>query len=170
MKRSIVALGVLLAIVLGASSVQAQAGSPAQCGTDSNCVFLTKDTWAAMYLGGLEGADQKCAQAAQAAGLPGTYKAWLSDHAISADSRLSHSSAPYKLTDGTVIAKDWADLTDGTLSAPIHLSEAGTEPNTGRQPWTNTTTNGAVLDARGTRVCDDWKGNPPYRANQGNRT
>jgi hypothetical protein len=160
----------ILAAIVGLTTFGFSSPAEAQCGTDSNCVFVTQHIWAAMDLGGLEGADQKCAQAAQAAGLPGTYKAWLSDHVTSAASRLSHSTAPYKLTDGTVIANDWADLTDGTLSAPIHLSENRTEPNTGRQPWTNTSANGAVLDARGTRVCDDWKGDPPFRAALGNRT
>src|SRR5262245_56445509 len=50
-------------------------------------VFTTSLKYPAA-LGGLTGADAKCNAAAQAAGLPGTYKAWLSDGYTNALTRL----------------------------------------------------------------------------------
>ena len=44
-----------------------------------NLAFVTSQSWAGGALGGLAGADAKCNAAAVAAGLGGTYVAWLSD-------------------------------------------------------------------------------------------
>ena len=70
-------------------------------------------------LGGLSGGDNLCNVEAVIAGLPPTYKAWLSDGTTSAAARLTHATVPYKRIDGVTIADDWADLTDGTLDAPL---------------------------------------------------
>ncbi len=88
---------------------------------------------------------------------------------MSAASRLTHADVPYKRTDGKMVAANWADLTDGTILAPINLNEAGKRPGTGRLPWpwTNTNPDGTIVDIRGTRVCGDWKDNPPYRVRIG---
>jgi hypothetical protein len=87
-------------------------------------VFITSTTYTA-ELGGLAGADAKCGERAAAAGVAGTYKAWLSSDDVTAASRLTHSSAAYQLVDGTPIAASWDDVISGLLLHPIDLYETG---------------------------------------------
>jgi hypothetical protein len=115
-------------------------------------------------LGGLSGADAKCQSLATAAGLSGTYKAWLSDDTSSAASRLSHSTGPYALVDGTVVAANWAGLTSGTLQNGISKTESGGSPpqtylfacvtNT-TLAWTGTKADGTNLVSSN---CSNWNG------------
>lgn len=107
--------------------------------SNSQRVFITSTTYNG-NLGGLAGADAKCQTRASAANLGGTWKAWLSDSTTSATSRLLHSSVPYKLVNGTVVANNWDDLTDGTLQNTIGITELGTTKFGG--VWTNTESNG----------------------------
>ncbi len=90
--------------------------------TGSCVVFLTSDEYSG-NLGGLAGADAICQRLAQAAGLKGTFNAWLSDSKQSAAQRLTHSSVPYVDTLGRIVANDWADLTDGALQRAITVDE-----------------------------------------------
>ena len=95
-------------------------------------------------LGGLDGADEKCSNAAASAGLDGIFKAWLSTNTVSAASRLNHGYQPYYTTAGTLVANNWQDLTDGTLSAAILYHQFGSPVDT-RVPtlaWTGTEANG----------------------------
>jgi hypothetical protein len=97
-------------------------------GATSKCVFVTS-TIATGNLGGLAGADGICQTRAGASGslaAPGTYLAWLSDNTASPSTRFTQASVPYKRVDGTTIADDWSDLTDGSLDVPIAIDEAGT--------------------------------------------
>jgi hypothetical protein len=106
-------------------------------------------------LGGLAGADTECTDAATAANppLPGTWTAWLSDN--SADARDRIRDGGYQLLDGTVIANDKADLTDGTLNAAINLNEnLGTE--IGGNVWTGTNTEGINFEGS---TCQQWSTN-----------
>jgi len=98
----------------------------AACGTGAPCkVFVTSATYNG-NLGGLAGADAKCQSLAAAANLAGTYKAWLSDATGSSPSnRFTHNPGPYVLVDGTTIAVDWADLTNGGILVPINMTESG---------------------------------------------
>lgn len=111
-------------------------------------------------LGGLAGADTKCQARATAAGLPGTYKAWLSDNTGSPSSRFTQSANPYILVDGTKLANNWGDLIDGTLLSAINKSElggaggVGTVGCPGASVWTNTNTNGTQLN--GGSSCNNW--------------
>jgi hypothetical protein len=93
--------------------------------TTPKLVFVTSKTYAGGELGGLAGADAKCAARAAAAGVTGTFKAWLSSDDVTAASRLTHASAPYHLADGTPIAASWADVVGGLLQHPIDLDETG---------------------------------------------
>ena len=113
-------------------------------------VFVTTAMFTGAQIGGLAGADAKCMQAAMAAGLTGTYKAWLSDLTGSPSTRFTRSLlAPYVRTDGFQLASNWDDLTDGTLSGPINRS-ANNQPAPGGAAcdtnpvwvWTNTEPNG----------------------------
>ncbi|SFF45954.1 Myxococcus cysteine-rich repeat-containing protein, partial [Nannocystis exedens] len=118
-------------------------------------------------LGGLVGADMKCQVAAQAAGLPGTYRAWLSDDTGSPVSRFTKSTIPYARRDGVLIANNWADLIDGTLAAPINLSELKTPPGadanvcggTSQLTFTNTIVSGTMFTDF--TDCQNWTSNAP---------
>ena len=84
-------------------------------------VFVTSNTWNG-DLGGLSGADDKCQQSADDAGLGGTWVAFLSN-GTSASSRIPEG--PYVRLDGATIANDKGDLLDGSISVPINLNETG---------------------------------------------
>lgn len=117
---------------------------------DLSLVFTSSNFYKG-NLGGLAGADSKCLGMAIDASLGGNWKAWLSDSSISATSRLYHSPAPYKRVDGVKVANNWADLTDGALSAPINLSENNTSSI--GYVWTNTTLNGSIHSSNS---CNNW--------------
>jgi hypothetical protein len=106
-------------------------------------VFVTS-TFYSGNLGGLAGADQKCQDRADAAGLSGTYKAWLSaaGPGNSAAERLTHATGPYVRVDGVQVAANWNDLVDGTLAAPISITESGAPALTTTSVWTGTTPSG----------------------------
>lgn len=113
-------------------------------GVTSNRVFVTSTTYNG-NLGGLAGADAKCQERAKAAGMGSSvWKAWLSDGTATAADRLGHSTFPYILLNGTVIANNWSDLVDGSLQNPINLTENKTIPNYMSCVWTQTTTTGGL--------------------------
>lgn len=91
-------------------------------------------------LGGLEGADALCAERASAAGLEGSFMAWLSAPEEPAAGRLAHADTSYARTDAVRIADDWDDLVDGELAAPIDRDEEGAEVS--GDAWTGTLASG----------------------------
>lgn len=126
-----------------------------------NCVFVTTSEWTGSGIGGIAGADAKCATAASSASLDGTYKAWIATDATNdPESRFPQSSLPYKMVDGTLIANDWADLTDGVgastggLITQINLTESGTLVDGDGIDATKT---GVTGDGTSTGTdCSDW--------------
>jgi hypothetical protein len=119
-------------------------------------VFVTKDWWKG-NLGGLAGADLLCQAAAAQSPLTsgGTYMAWLADGSSGPAERfVTRSTGPYVLVDGRVIAKNWADLTDGALLAPIRVDQFG------RDRKTDVFTGMADTAGIGARselfTCDNW--------------
>lgn len=107
-------------------------------------------------LGGLTGADDTCQNLAEAANLPGTYMAWLSDSTGSPATRFTRATVPYVLVNGDVVANSYADLTDGSnLNRAINLTEEGVggaiAPN---QVWTSTGDDGE--QQVNPDNCDDW--------------
>jgi cysteine-rich repeat protein len=113
-------------------------------------VFVTSQPHFIEEIGGLDNADALCNTYAMNAGLPGTYKAWLSDGVASPSTRFTHHQVPYK---GTVnqmipIAPNWNGLVDGGLDAAIVYNELGmslpegVECSVGTQVWTGTQPNG----------------------------
>ncbi|MCA9638983.1 MAG: DUF4215 domain-containing protein, partial [Myxococcales bacterium] len=92
-------------------------GCNSMCKLEARRVFVTSTLYQG-NLGGLAGADAKCQARAQAAGLPGTFLAWLSDNTNNPNTRFTKSMGPYVLVNGTKIANNYTDLTDGTLLAP----------------------------------------------------
>jgi hypothetical protein len=87
---------------------------------------------------------------ATAAGVSGTFKAWLSASDGSPAATFSTSAVPYVLVDGTVVAVDWDDLVDGTLAHPIDEDENGAP--VGGDVWTGTDPTGNAALA----TCNDW--------------
>lgn len=114
-------------------------------------VFKTSTTYTG-NLGGLSGADNKCQSRASAAGLSGTWKAWLSDGTASADSRLNHFNGPYTLLDGTVVADNWTDLTDNTLDRNINMTEFKVIDSNLSNVWTGTNPQGGSTG----KNCVNW--------------
>ena len=126
----------------------------------STYVFVTSQAFTG-NLGGIAGADQKCQDLADAAGLPGTYLAWLADSgpASAPASRFTQAPNAY-LQPGIgsaapqVVADDWADLTDGSLDRPFDVTENGNQIGGAFNVWTNVTIAGALLSA--VHHCSDW--------------
>jgi len=96
-----------------------------ECAKDS-IVFITSESYQGYALDGLYGADQRCRSLAAKANLqrPLTFRAWLSTPSMAAADRLLHSRGRYMLTNGLVVAKDWDELTSGTLQNPIVVDES----------------------------------------------
>jgi hypothetical protein len=136
-------------------------GDPGYGQIDEQCpviVFLTAGAYEPIEIGGVSGASSICIAEANSAGLPGFYGAWLSDSSVSPATHWPHYDVPYQLVDGTVIADNWSDLTDGTIQHPINMFPTGTEvPDA--LVWSNTHPNGAALNYLGDPdldSCDEW--------------
>jgi hypothetical protein len=133
-------------------------------------VFVTSTTFSGNELGGIAGADAKCQARAAASALlvvkNARFHAWISTNASSVRDRLIHGTSPYRKPLGTIFAKDWTDLTDGTLMSGIDEDESGGVTN-GRA-WTGTTAAGA----NGPDQCDAWSpsGNSGRAGAVGNTT
>jgi hypothetical protein len=120
-------------------------------GGPSCTVFITSATFTG-NLGGLLGADSQCQMLAEAAGLSGTYRAWLSTADTSPSVRFTQAIVPYPRVDGTLIANDYDDLTDGDITNSITLDENGVDRSSGARLWTGTDSDGSPLGAN----CSDW--------------
>jgi hypothetical protein len=110
-------------------------------------------------LGGLNGAHAICQSLADAAGLSGSYKAWLSSSLSGPASFMVHSTVPYMLVTGQRVADSWNDLVDGSLRHAIDRDERGQEIRPqpfvceGGEVWSNTDTAGSP---RGLDDCLGW--------------
>jgi hypothetical protein len=122
-------------------------------------VFLSSASYDGIpEAGGFVGADDACTTLAAAAGLTGSWTAWLSDNATNAIDRIfDGGGASFRLVNGTVIADNLADLIDGSLDAPIGIFENGGAPGPGAvDVWTGTGTDGTFP---GTSSCVGWTTN-----------
>lgn len=100
---------------------------------DPNVAFVTSQTWAPGDLGGLDGADQKCMDAAAAGGHEGTFVAWLSSGNGSAVERMQGAQG-WVRPDGLVIADDLDALVRSDFRYPFNLDETGARiPNPGEE-------------------------------------
>lgn len=129
--------------------------------------FITNDAHLPRLLGGVTAADALCQSEAEQSDLSGTYLAWIadSDPASAPATRFSSDirGGAFSIIkpDGTLIANDWADLTDGTLQSNIDVIPYGTELTSSVNVTTsNVTASGTQLSA--TNTCSD------YTANTGN--
>ena len=128
------------------------------CGNGGPCVvFVSRTRFVGVDIGGLGGADAKCqgdAGVADSLAPPGTYRAWLSDDTGSPATRFVHSSGPYVLVHGKVVAANWADLTDGQLLAAIDQNQVGEEVLS--EVWSNTSPAGLPTTPGDERSCSRW--------------
>ncbi|MFZ6184743.1 DUF4215 domain-containing protein [Nannocystis pusilla] len=120
-------------------------------------VFATATTYTG-DLGGLDGADAKCAEAAQILALPQDVQwvTWLSDSRSdpATGGRFDTLySGYYKLTTGAVVAHGWGELTTLPLAAAIGFDETGDMLDLPAPVWSNTFRNGTRI---GADHCDDW--------------
>lgn len=143
-------------------------------------VFATSLAFQGESIGGVSGADRVCTVLASEAGLPGQFRAWLSDSiATSPVGRFVPSNAPYVRTDGAIVANDWEDLTrcdkgdsgNECLRAPINIDQQGA-PVTHHRIWTGTFSNGTLAQTFGSpkrrATCNDWQDDPDVaNANDG---
>ena len=136
-------------------------GQP-ECGGQGFCrVFVTSETYDG-NLGGLSGADENCNQLAANAGVPGTYKAWLSDSSSSPRGRFRKAVVPYVLLNGTQIAENYVDLIDcfggdgfQCLDNPINVDETFKIVGVGTV-WTQTNTDGESIFSSNFGPCEEW--------------
>jgi len=102
-------------------------------------------------LGGLTGADAKCKAAADAAGLPGTFRALLSTSAVDARDRFT-AGGGFVRVDGKIWATTKADLfTTERPRSPLWLDEKGAKVVS--SVFTGSTSSGQVFPGR---TCGDW--------------
>jgi hypothetical protein len=105
-------------------------------------------------LGGVAAADQLCTSLATAAGLGGTYRAWLS---VSGADAIDHvtSLGPWQLVTGEVVAADRAALAAAKLEHLVNRDEKGaTPPDAEDRVWTGTGPNGRYVGPD----CAQWAG------------
>lgn len=155
--------------VVGCDEDCDELGSDTQLCT-SNCerkwrtVFLTRDPSVGKFAEGeaLLAADIRCQAEAAEAGLPGLYRAWLSDSGTDAAARLgADPGRPFVLADGvTLVADDLVALTkSGPLvsididawGAPVMSRGGACQPE--NRVWTGTSPGGTGSGP----YCLDWK-------------
>lgn len=119
----------------------------------ANLMFVTAEVHAG-DLGGLAGADAICDAAALAAGLPGTYVAWLSTATVAAASRLAGARGWIR-TDGEVVVDRPTELTSQGPRVPMSFTEDGVDLRALGGPVSVFTGSTGQGQARGVR-CADW--------------
>ncbi len=112
----------------------------AQFSSPHNLMFVTNYV-NAYALGGLEGADETCAQDAEAAGLDGTYRAWLSTTTTDARDRLG-SARGWVRIDGYPIADTAEDWATAKSLMPVAYNAAGERQE--HMFWTGTNSDGQL--------------------------
>lgn len=116
-------------------------------------LFLSSQSYSA-NLGGLAGADQKCEQLADAAGLPGTFRAILSTSTTSARDRITIRGSVGD-TKGRLLANNAGDFWDGSLAQLVSYDEKGRYVSVSIV-WTGTEFNGVRDTGPYTTYCDNW--------------
>src|SRR3954470_24612829 len=139
--RGLLAVGLLLSgcgSVKGNAAIDAAAADtaaidgaaidapPPDADPGPHLVFVTSTVHDCAF-GGITAADAFCQARAVAAGLPGSYKAWLADANGSPATRMTRHVGIYQLVTGAAIAQGWNDLTDGNLANKIDRTEGGAQ-------------------------------------------
>jgi hypothetical protein len=118
---------------------------------DPNFVFVTNATTPSA-MGGLAGADAFCQNAANTAGLAGTYRAFLSSTTVNfaSSARIGNASGWIR-RDGKPFALTQADLFNGVHRYPARFDENGNDMGNVNF-WTGSSLNGTVNGG----TCGDW--------------
>lgn len=105
-------------------------------------------------LGGVAGADLKCNSLASAAGLKGSYRAWISVAGTNAADRIT-GNGPWYLVGGQLVASTKAELVGGTLKHGIDHDEKNVRaPTAEDRVWTGTAPDGTFDGPE----CGVWSG------------
>jgi hypothetical protein len=118
-----------------------------------NILFVTSTTHDG-NLGGLVGADNICMTRAQAGGLSGTYRAWLSTSTVNARDRLG-SARGWVRPDGKPVLNRVEDIAENKLFYPPRLDESGVDLGT-VGVWTDTSAAGVLTTEPNTTTCGDF--------------
>jgi hypothetical protein len=156
---------------LGAGSATNRLCGEVSCGEMEVCVdgscqaaalVFVSSTISDAALEGPRGADETCAELAQAAGLGGYWFSWTSDPCTSPYKRFEKSTLPYRMLEGTQISSSWERLTmdpppegEPYLDNDFNMNEKGNIVETelhcgssvnpsGCNVWTNTNVEGRV--------------------------
>ncbi len=103
-------------------------------------------------------ADAICNAAAAGAGLPGTYRAWLSSTTVSAASRFAGARGGWVRPDGVPVAGSLAALTSAQLLSTINITELGNQITNNAELtfWTNTLPSGAIAVTSAAQTCQNF--------------
>lgn len=123
----------------------------------SHKIFMTTASYTG-NLGGLAGADAKCAAAATAGGQTGTFVALLSTTSVNARDRYTGASDPIYNTNNDLIAVNQSDLWDGTLLASTNYDEySNPGPSVGSVSiWSQSLAGGTYGLSSNGNNCSDW--------------
>ena len=129
-------------------------------GTCAMTVFATSTTYRGDFAAGqgaLAYADAECQSLAEAAGLDGTFMAWLSDSTGSPSSRFTPSTLAYTLVDGTVVTPTYSAFViwNVDLLHAIDMDESGNTLAAGAQAWTGTFAEAGAAGNASER-CSGW--------------
>lgn len=130
--------------------------SGAPTGDDgTKTLFVTEGDFPSTF-GGVAFADDTCQSEADAAGLAGTFRAWLADSTSDPTVNFVTHDLPYVLADGTVLAPDWTtlDTVGPTVEADVTATGAPKAPNAGTfvLTWSGIGAEGADPSF----TCEDW--------------
>jgi hypothetical protein len=121
-----------------------------------NVAFLTSVGYSGGQIGGLGGADELCADLADAAGFGDHgWKAWLSSSEEDAIERIPASARGWVRPDGLPAFDTLEEAVAGQLFYPLLVSE-NRELIDGAEVWTGTGTDGAVYPGGDDFTCSDW--------------
>ncbi|MCA9489426.1 MAG: DUF1554 domain-containing protein [Myxococcales bacterium] len=104
--------------------------------------------------GGAAGADSRCQTRADAAGLGGTWKAWLGSPADGLPASRFNFTDPWVKVNGTFkVADDLGDLTDGSLDSALNVNEFGNAISPfNRIVWTGISSPNSLASEN----CNNW--------------
>lgn len=126
-------------------------------------IFVTSASYTG-DLGGMAGADEKCNLAAAGAGLPGYWKAVLSDLSAEARGRIALSGPVYNLDPavdgGQVVAEDYEEFWNAngkTLKVAIKFDETGAAVTGPAPVWSASAPGG---EQAGSCDCENWTSLP----------
>ncbi|HWO10425.1 MAG TPA: hypothetical protein VNN80_13125, partial [Polyangiaceae bacterium] len=124
----------------------------------ANIAFITAALVNPTQLGGLAGADQFCQASAAAAGLPGTYMAWISDSTADAVDRVQARGARgWVRPDGLEVGDTITRMLAGEMFHPLRADENGVDIGTGDDIGDSNALTGTNPEGRWSQSsCGNW--------------